>query len=204
MLKRIAVVGNAPTEKDLCSHIDGADRVVRFNNAFGYGGVTGTRIDDLHLVNCGGQPLEWLRSDTFWTRDYLVRTTQITLPLAAPDRRRRLSSADDGRCQSTDGLNFEWDLRDALKRLGKTVRTLPTETVDAAVEVLRGLGGDGKQITPSTGYLAVYDYLEQCGRDTVIDLYGFSFAGWCGHSWACEKAWVLQQQKTGRLCWHAL
>ena len=54
MPRRIAIVGNAPTEEDWSSLIDGADYVVRFNNAFGYGGVTGTRSDELYLINCGG------------------------------------------------------------------------------------------------------------------------------------------------------
>ncbi|WP_224814775.1 glycosyltransferase family 29 protein [Hasllibacter sp. MH4015] len=202
MPKRIAIVGNAPIEDDRSSLIDGADHVVRFNNAFGYGHVTGARIDDLYLINCGGQPLEWLRSDAFWSRDYLTKTLQITLPLAAPNRQRSLGVADDGDGQSVDGLNFEWDMRAALRPLGKTVRTLAPDTISAATDALRALGAGDAQVNPSTGYLAAFAYLESCTHGTIVDLYGFTFAGWGGHSWESEKAWVLDQQSEGRLNWH--
>lgn len=202
MPKRIAIVGNAPTDEDRSSLIDGADYVVRFNNAFGYGGVTGMRIDELYLINCGGQPLEWLRSDAFWSRDYIAKASHITLPLAAPNRQRSLAIVDDGNCQSIDGVNFEWDMRAALRPLGKTVCTLAPDTVSAATDALRALEAGDAQLNPSTGYLAAFANLESRTHGTIVDLYGFTFAGWGGHSWESEKAWVLNQQSEGRLNWH--
>ena len=202
MPTRIAIVGNAPTDEDRSSLIDGADYVVRFNNAFGYGGVTGMRIDELYLINCGGQPLEWLRSDAFWSRDYLARTSCISLPLAAQNRRPSLAIIDNDNGRSVDGLNFEWEMRAVLRPLGKTVRTLAPATVTAARSALRASGADSAEINPSTGYLAAFTCLERCARDTIVELYGFTFVGWGGHSWDAEKAWVLDQQIKGRLNWH--
>lgn len=202
MTDRIAIVGNAPTKTDISSAIDCADRVVRFNNAYGFGNLTGTRIDDLFLVNCGGQPLEWLQSNTFWAQDYMAATPQITLPFRASEQRRSMQCVTDHDPQSIESLNFEWDLRDAFRPFGKIISTLPDQTVSAAMRTLRDFGATGSRITPSTGYLAIYAYLDRCSPSTAIDIYGFTFAGWGGHSWSAERAWVDFQRQRGNLCLH--
>ncbi len=202
MPERIAIVGNAPSNDDISSAVDQADRVVRFNNAFGYGGFTGTRIDDLYLINCGGQPLEWLRSDSFWTQECILQADRITLPFAAPGQRRNLVGSQEHTVSCVDGVNFEWDLRDRLKPLGRIVDTLPEETVAAAVHCLREFGASKDQINPSTGFLAIFACSQDFEMGTEINLYGFTFEGWAGHDWNAERAWVKSQCDRGRLVWH--
>jgi len=66
--RTVALVGNAPDPTERAAGIDAADWVVRFNNAAGFGGVTGRRTTHLALVNHGGQMREWLADPAFGER----------------------------------------------------------------------------------------------------------------------------------------
>lgn len=203
-MRRIAIVGNAPNETDLSQDIDAADTVVRFNNAFGYGGVRGSKVDDLFLINCGGQPNEWLNSSEFWQRAYVVRTPKVTLPIPYDPNAMPLPIDHGCHHACLDGVNFEPDLRARLERMGKVVRVLPRNVYQTSRDILTDRSAVGSKVVPSTGFLSILDYLDRCQPDCAIELYGFAFAGWDGHVWSRERQWIERRHFTGELTWHQL
>ena len=202
-MTKIAIVGNAPSDVDYADDIDASELVVRFNNAYGFEQHRGSRIDDLYLVNCGGQPLEWLQTEGFWDQSHIVATPHITLPIASGSEENTFPSTLRAPSDNVDGLNFEIAMRVRLEGMGKTVRTLPFSTYLQACELVSGPRSATLIAEPSTGFLAIYHYLKNTGPDDVITLFGFGFAGWQGHAWHRERAWVEHRQYNGRLVWHA-
>ena len=194
LVRRIAIVGNAPGGDDLSGPIDAADRVVRFNNAFGFGTTRGARIDDLYLVNAGGQPREWLETPAFWQRPVLRHTPHVTLPIPVED-----APPQD---VDPDGRNFGPELRDRLTAVGKRVEILGEAHRTRAVSELMRFGARA-DVTPSTGFLATVLYRARAPEGAVIELFGFGFEGWPGHDWAAERRWVQAAARAGRLIWHA-
>jgi len=201
-MARIAIVGNAPFDADYSVAIDQADFVVRFNNAHGFGKDRGSKIDDLFLVNCGGQALEWLQTDDFWKRPQVVATPKVTLPIAV---RRDHELSGIGATDSpdiVDGVNFEREMRAKLVSMSKAVSTLPTKSYDDSRQVLEDLNRDAFLGEPSSGFLAILHYFRNVQPDDIIEIFGFGFAGWQGHAWHLEREWVEQQSKLERLIWH--
>ena len=198
-MAEIAFVGNAPSGADISHRIDGADWVVRFNNPVGYQVYTGNRIDDLFLINCGGQMHEWLRSSSFWSCDAVRSCRYISLPI---ENLRRTYGRDFIGRIGLDGINFERDVRVLFADRPGRVRTLPERVRRNVIKTLQGFGDKESVGWPSTGVLAMGWYLSALPEGTVLDLYNFNFSGWKGHSWAAERAWVEAQVVAGRIRWH--
>lgn len=200
--REIAIVGNGPIEGDAAGAIDGADWVVRFNKAAGFGGPTGRRVDDLFLVNCGGQALEWLRDGAFWRSAPVAAARRVTLPVARGDAGSGLWTFARTPPDEPDGINYEHDMRRRLRRCRRPcrVRTLPETHRRRAIDALVRAGPrQTNPIWPSTGFLALYWYDRTIRPDTRLTLYGFGFTGWSGHSWARERAWVMARVRSGRM-----
>ncbi|WP_299567610.1 glycosyltransferase family 29 protein [uncultured Sulfitobacter sp.] len=200
-MTKIAIVGNAPFKIDLADDIDQADIVVRFNNAHGFGQDRGARVDDLFLVNCGGQPLEWMRTQDFWDQPHVIATPKVTLPIASQSGNEFATWDKAGNPTEIDGVNIENELRTKLERMGKVVQTLPRQTYSKACRTVANPDGSFTSAEPSTGFLAIFHYLNTARQDDVIELFGFGFAGWDGHAWQRECAWVEQQEAIGKLIW---
>ncbi len=77
----VAIIGNAPLLSDHGCEIDAHDYVVRCNKAAGFGGVTGHRVNELVLVNSGGQMKEWLDLKTIEHSTVFQATPVIRLPI---------------------------------------------------------------------------------------------------------------------------
>ena len=205
MLKRIgaaeiAFVGNGPVATDVADAVDGADWVVRFNKTRGYGGPTGRRVDDLFLVNCGGQMHEWLRDDAFWRARPVSAARYVSLPVASPYRQSGLAIYARSGPRDRDGVNFETDVRRRLRDRGASVRTLPDAMRRDAIAALSRIGdGPDGPIWPSTGFLALYWYDRMTDPAATLTLYGYGFTGWPGHPWARERAWVERRARSGRI-----
>ena len=199
-LKEIAFVGNAPGVADIADDVDGADWVVRFNKTRGYGGRTGRRIDDLFLINCGGQMHEWLHEPAFWTGRPLADTRYVSLPIASHQPGSGLRAYAHSGPDDRHGVNFETDVRARLRDRAASVRTLPEAVRRAAIAALAAIGGptDGP-IWPSTGFLALFWYDRMVGDGTRLALHGFGFSGWSGHPWAREREWVARRARSGRV-----
>ncbi|UWQ22630.1 hypothetical protein [Jannaschia sp. W003] len=194
-------MGNAPLEGDVSREVDRADRVVRFNKTRGFGGATGCRIDDLFLVNCGGQMREWLHDPAFWRSRPVAAARRISLPVAAVRAGSGLLAARGASPCARDGVNYEHDARARLR--GRPVRTMPDVLRRRAIRDLAALGPSGDAaFWPSTGLLGLYWYDAVTDGDVRFALYGFGFTGWGGHAWDRERAWVARRARAGRIRLH--
>ena len=186
----LAIVGNAPGI-EAAAAIDAAASVVRFNNAAGFGGSTGSRVTHLALVNRGGQMREWLADPGFLDRPIVRRADAFILPfpmLAAEENQ------PEQMCWTREVLAL-------LAPLGKPVHVLSD---DLHREGRRRLApGTTGRPNPSTGFLVTLALiLGRRPQSEPVDAYGFGFAGWPGHPWAAERAWFAEAEAAGRLRLH--
>ena len=196
-VRTVAFVGNGPVGAGAAQAIDGADWVVRFNGAPHFGGPAGRRVDDLFLVNVGGQPREWLEADAFWRSPHVTSAARVTLPVQSAAQSPGLAAARAGR-EHVDGINFEHDLRARLDVLGMRVRTLPDPVRRDAMRAL-GQHEPSPRHWPSTGFLALFWYDGALDPEVRFDLHGFGFAGARHHAWPAERAWAERRARAGRL-----
>lgn len=186
----LAIVGNAPG-LDAAAAIDAAPCIVRFNNAPGFGGRTGSRVTHLALVNRGGQMREWVADPHFLDRPVVRRAKAFILPFpmlpAEPNRPEQV-------CWTREALAL-------LAPLGRPVHILPEDLHREARRCLAPETTD--RPNPSTGFLVTLAFLlgRPPGRGPV-DAHGFGFAGWPGHPWSAERAWFRQAEAAGRLRLH--
>jgi hypothetical protein len=113
---RLAIVGNAPGI-EAAAAIDAAPSVVRFNNAAGFRGRTGSRVTHLALVNRGGQMREWLADPGFLDRPVVRAAEAFILPFPMlPAEHNRPEQV----CWTREALAL-------LAPLGKPVHVLPED-----------------------------------------------------------------------------
>ncbi|TPW28165.1 glycosyltransferase family 29 protein [Pararhizobium mangrovi] len=196
----ICLVGNAPTTGNEAARIDAMKRVVRFNNAHGFGDVNGSRVTDLFLVNCGGQMREWLDDPAFATRKPMRETRRILLPIH-PDKDERiappLSAAERA---DPDGANHADEARMRFSAAGKEVIVVDEAVFLAACAVIGHPRIERAMPAPSTGLIALIWALSTF--DEPIDVFGFGFDGWQGHRWAMERAFFHAKENEGRVRIH--
>jgi hypothetical protein len=187
----LAIVGNAPG-LDAGAAIDAARCVVRFNNAPGFGGRTGSRVTHLALVNRGGQMREWLADPHFLARPVVQRAEAFILPFPLlPVEHNRPEQI----CWTREALVL-------LAPLGRPVHVLSEDLHRAAWTRLARPGATGRP-NPSTGFLVTLALL--LGRPAergAVEVHGFGFDGWPGHPWAAERAWFRQAEAAGHIRLH--
>ena len=191
--RTVALVGNAPEVGPSGAAIDAAACVVRFNNAAGFGGRTGSRVTHLALVNRGGQMREWLADPSFRDRPVVRGAGAFILPfpMLPPEQ-----NVPEPICWTREVLAL-------LRPLGKPIHIL-SEGLHAEAHRLLAPGSAGRP-NPSTGFLVAYAILR--GRPAgaqPVEAYGFGFEGWPGHPWAAERAWFAKAQAQARLRLHSL
>lgn len=189
--ERIVVVGNAADVLADASAIDAADCVIRFNNASGFGGRTGSRVTHLALVNRGGQMREWLADPDFTDRPVIRAAQAFILPFPMLPAERNLP---DQTCWTREILTL-------LQPLGKPIHILSQALHERAWNVLASRC-EGRP-NPSTGFLVTFAIL--LGRPSAaqpVDVWGFGFDGWPGHPWAAERAWFEGARADRRLRLH--
>ncbi|MEE2951274.1 MAG: hypothetical protein VYD57_08465 [Pseudomonadota bacterium] len=191
------LIGNAPVAEDRSRAIDGAEVVVRFNNAFGFGGVTGTRTTHLFLINCGGQAREWLADPNFADRAQAQAAGTILLPIhPAKDDLYRPPLTEAER-HEPDAVNMADAMVLMLRGAGKRVGILPPELFLKACRVIGYERPERGMAAPSTGLIALLWALENF--DLPIVATGFGFDGWPGHRWVAERAFFEALRGEGRL-----
>jgi hypothetical protein len=199
-LREIAFVGNAPIGADVSEQVDGADHVVRFNKARGFAGEAGRRVDDLFLINCGGQALAWLRDPGFWRSAPLAAAPLVSLPVANLQPWFGLRSLEHVGWDGRHGVNFEHDVRARLRGRPVRVRTMPDAVRRGAAAALSAIGPPpDRPIWPSTGFLALYWYDQAEEAEARLTLHGFGFSGGFGHPWEREREWVARRVAAGRM-----
>ncbi len=193
---RTAFIGNAPMVGNPAASIDACERVVRFNDAHGFGGATGSRVTELYLVNRGGAPAEWLDDPALGARPAVAATPRVVLPLHPDSDYLGVRRSANGRVHRDD--------RDHTRALVERLCT-PERAVDilgAAVHerACRALGltPDGAdERRPSTGFVALHHHLVARGPRGRTLLYGFTFEGWEGHPWQREREWIAAREAEG-------
>ena len=195
--RRIALVGNAPTGTDAAAAIDACERVVRFNDARGFGGEAGSKATDLFLVNRGGAPAEWLRDPALARRPAVAAASRVVLPLH-PDSAYLPIRRDAAGRVHRDDRDHSARLRERLETPARAVIRLPARHHERCCAAL-GLdpaGGvdDGR---PSTGFVALAWYLDALAPGWRVVLHGFTFEGWEGHPWRREREWVEARVREG-------
>ncbi len=187
----MAIVGNAPEPRATASAIDEAACVVRFNNAAGFGGRTGSRVTYLALVNRGGQMREWLEDELFLDRP-VIRAAEafiLPFPMLAPE------------ANLPEPICWTRAILARLRPTGRPIHILP-ESLHERARGLLAAGTSGRP-NPSTGFLVTLALLLDRPSDAdPIQAFGFGFDGWPGHPWAAERAWFERAEAAGRLRLH--
>lgn len=197
---RTLLIGNAPLVRPIDALLDRADHVIRFNKARGFGTTAGTRTDELWLINHGGQMAEWL-SDGWLCRAAVVQAAaRVTLPVPMLDGHQCGLDAPPG--VDPDRINHLAAARQVLSEQGTTVRSLDARTYRRAQRAATPARAS-RAAYPSTGFIAAYDALSRSRSSDVIELVGFTFQGWSGHSWNAERRWVQARCREERLVLHA-
>jgi hypothetical protein len=189
----MAIVGNAPEPRAMASAIDEAACVVRFNNAAGFGGRTGSRVTYLALVNRGGQMREWLEDEHFLDRPVIRAAEAFILPFPMLAAEKNVP----------EPICWTREILARLRPTGRPIHILP-ESLHERARRLLAAGASGRP-NPSTGFLVTLALLFDRPSDAdPIQAFGFGFDGWPGHPWAAERAWFERAEAAGRLRLHPL
>jgi len=204
MTCRTVLVGNAPLERSIAARVDEADHVIRFNKARGFGTESGTRTDELYLVNHGGQMAEWLAEDDLTTHPAVRAARSIVLPIPLlpghlSAREARALERSGNAPVDPDRINHRDAARRVLEDAARTVRDVEVGEYRTVQAQLANHGAAAGAVYPSTGFIAIVRTLLRASHDERIELFGFTFTGWCGHSWDAERAWVDARMREGRV-----
>jgi len=211
MKRRTVLVGNAPLRSDVGQLVDSADTVVRFNDARGLQGASGSRIDQLWLINHGGQMAEWLERDELPGRPAVQAAGHIVLPVpmlpghlcgTAMTAGRPGRSGTPCAAHDPDRINHLARAREVLTRAGHRVRTLSVDDYRATQDALENRCEGAAEHFPSTGFIALCHTLRHLAANERIELVGFTFQGWRGHSWQAERRCVDANIRAGRVMLH--
>ena len=198
----VSLVGNAPTDRDRAAAIDRSDVVIRINDCFGLGGVNGSRISHLFLINCGGQMREWLDDPGFADRPAVAGAGEILFPIH-PDKDDLIEpplGADER--MAPDARNWAAEAGEMLRAGGRPV-TLVDVAIFLRASAIIGNGRTERHMSaPSTGLIALVWALETFSDP--IDVYGFGFEGWPGHRWDKERAFFERMRDEGRVRLHPI
>lgn len=200
------IVGNAPLDEEVAALADGADHVhvIRFNKARAFGGASGSRTDELWLINHGGQMAEWLEGDALTALPALAVATSVVLPVPMlpghlSHREAARFERERGEPVAPDRVNHADEARRRLLERGFAVQRVGVGEYRAVQRALRALSDGGGERYPSTGFIAIFRTLARARPNERIELCGFTFDGWGGHSWQAERRWVLDREREGRL-----
>lgn len=182
----VALVGNARSMRDWSERIDACDIVLRMNNAYGFGDLTGKKVTHLSLINCGGQMHEWLEDENFLSRSYVVGADAIIFPIHPGKDELIDPPLTPAECASQDGMNYAVQATRHFRANGKRVTTLAVDLFLAALKVLGAERPARDGPAPSTGLLSLLHLLQQFPEEP-INVFGFTFDGWNGHNWDAER-----------------
>lgn len=202
--RSVALIGNAPDPIDRAAEIDAHDIVVRINKAAGFGGPTGSRVDELVLVNSGGQMEEWLRLGSIETAPVFAAARTVRLPLhprKIDHIRPRLSEAEREAAARDDYTDAA---RERFTALGKRVRLTTPGHYRASLAALGNTPYRRETPAPSTGLVMARWWCGLMARGLPLRLhvYNFGFEGWSGHDFSAERRWFENAYEAGLLTLH--
>lgn len=197
----VAIVGNAPATADVAARIDGCHHVVRLNKAPGFPGRTGERVDDLALINCGGQMEEWLATRSIEASPAFARARTVVLPIHPAKAELIVPALSAEERRAAEAQDYSQAASSRFARDGKAVTLLPPDFFADSVAALGHVPLTRDAPAPSTGFLLARWWTLRPG--THVHAFDFGFAGWHGHDFAAERAWFARAASAGRLTLHA-
>ena len=196
----VAVVGNDPHRHDQSDAIDACDVVVRLNKAPGFGAWRGEKVDELVLINCGGQMEEWLNTGEIMRSPAFVAAGTITLPIHPQKARLIEPPLTPDELDAAEAQDFTRAAIERCEAEGKPVRTYTADFFAASMAALGHPVLTRDLPAPSTGYLVARWWTETGRHD--VHAFGFGFEGWEGHDFAAERRWFDAMERAGRLTVH--
>lgn len=194
----ILIIGNGATGPGVGAREQAASWVIRFNNCAGFEPAAGDRVDELWLVNCGGQMEEWLDENRMGHPAALRLAKTVTFPvhpgiaayyepILSPDELVEAAAQD-----------FTWPALRWLRQRDRSCRMLMAGWYrDAAAALGEKTFRHGMSV-PSTGFLALFHAARAHPR-SPLTMAGFGFAGWDGHPWKRERTFCEGLVAQGRL-----
>ncbi len=198
--KRLVIVGNGPLPRDLSAEVDRADHVIRFNDPKEGVGLSGSRTDQLFMVN-SGKAMQRLLDDPAFVQTPLFRAAHEIVLVYHPSIIARYLPGPNLLAR-LGGRRGDWTARAVAMfgKAGKEIRIMPPQFYRDACQAL-GVSGEGRNnAVPSTGYLGMWYALKRFPAERWrIEICGFTWAGWKRHAWGDERSWVEAQVEAGRL-----
>ncbi|PWW02077.1 hypothetical protein DFR52_102744 [Hoeflea marina] len=203
-MKTVAIVGNGPLEEADKRFVGAADIVTRFNLVPREHLALSDRTDE-HFLSCSSKQVgDYLAAGSYESDPCFRNAGRIVLPyhpgiiaacMPQPSWLSRLK-----------GRRADWTsvCERAAARFGKQLVILTEEDYRSACRAL-GIGGEGRDFYPSSGYLAVMRALKIYQPSMHrIHLLGFGFQGWKRHPWPAEEAAIRALHAQDRLSLHAV
>lgn len=193
----ILILGNGPTRsipEDLGRHA----WHIRFNNCPSYRPRSGDRVDELVLVNCGGQPEEWLSTGRLGNPEALAAAVRVTLPIHPGIAAYYQPVLSPRELREAAAQDHTWPMVRRLRKAGHATAVLAPRSYRDAVHALGQKVFRRGMPVPSSGFLLIH-HVAQAHPRSPIHLDGFGFAGWEGHPWQAERAYCERLAAEGRL-----
>ncbi|MFZ4554431.1 MAG: hypothetical protein ACOYNQ_07820 [Burkholderiales bacterium] len=205
--KNLVIVGNALSPLDYSPLIDGAEKVLRFNECKQFGGRVGTKTDILCVTNTGLPARRYIEQRPFLSFD-AVRSAVVWFPRDSGAHLAHLKQINQTHPR-LDAEVLERELRDLSDDIiaandlsGCAIERFSSDINDRVFKELARLGAPRLSI-PSTGILALERIMKDPAfGDYRIHLLGFGFSGWNGHPWSAEKALVADYVRLDRLAYY--
>ena len=194
------VVGNGPLSRDFSAEVDSADFVIRFNEPKQGVGLSGTRTDRLYMAN-SGKPMQRRLNDPALIGSPIFRAAREIVLAYHPQIIARYFRKPNA-LSRLGGRRADWTAA-AISRFGgagKEIRIMPPQFYLAGCREL-GIPEDRlHEVFPSTGFFGIWNELETHPGDAwMVELCGFTWAGWRRHAWGDERSWIEGKVAEGRI-----
>lgn len=194
------VVGNGPLSRDFSDEVDSADFVVRFNEPKQGIGHSGTRTDRLYMAN-SGKPMQRRLNDPALIGSPIFQAAREIVLAYHPQIIARYFRKPNV-LSWLGGRRADWTAASIARfgGAGKEIRIMPPQFYLAGCRELGIPDERLPEVFPSTGFFGIWHELETHAADAwVLELCGFTWAGWRRHAWGDERKWIAAKIAEGRI-----
>jgi len=198
--KRLLIVGNGPLSRDFAAEVETADFVVRFNEPKKGVGLSGSRTDRLYMAN-SGKPMQRRLNDPALIGSPIFQAAREIVFAYHPQIIARYFKKPNV-LSWLGGRRADWTAAsiDRFGGAGKEIRIMPPRFY---LDGCRELGVPQermRELFPSTGYFGIWHALEtHAAEEWVVEVCGFTWAGWQKHAWMDERQWIARKVAEGRV-----
>jgi hypothetical protein len=198
--KRLMVVGNGPLSRDFSAEVESADFVIRFNEPKQGKGLSGTRTDRLYMAN-SGKPMQRRLNDPDLIRSPIFLSAREIVLAYHPQIIARYFRKPNVLAW-LGGRRADWTAASIAKfgGAGKEIRIMPPQFYLAGCRELSIPEERMNEVFPSTGFFGIWHELRtRPAEEWVVELCGFTWAGWRRHTWGDERKWISDRVAEGRI-----